>query len=374
MSHELRTPLNSIIALSGVLNRRLEEKIPKEEYGYIDIIIRNGRQLLEIINDILDLAKIEAGRDEIYLQKFNLGELISEVVEMITPQAHQKELKISLNLKSDITLTSDYNKCRHIMQNLMSNAVKFTDKGEIEITGQTTPESLIISVRDTGIGIDKEHIPFIFDEFHQADSSNTKRYGGSGLGLAIAKKYANLIGGDISVKSIIGEGSIFTVIIPLKINGSDNLQGLLDSNHITEIKGDINSIDIENSDPVRLLLVEDSEAGIIQIKDILEEEGYTIDVALNGVEAVDQISKAIPDAMILDLMMPEMDGFEVLKAIRGKEETSRLPVLILTAKYLSKEELSFLKHNNVHQLIRKGNVSREQLIKAIASLVKTIGR
>jgi signal transduction histidine kinase/HAMP domain-containing protein len=369
MSHELRTPLNSIIALSGVLNRRLEDKIPKEEYGYLDVITRNGKQLLDIINDILDLAKIEAGRDEINVRKFNLSELISEVVEMITPQANQKELKILVSGKESLTLSTDFSKCRHILQNLVSNAVKFTDTGEVEISVKTEQESLILSVRDTGIGIDKDLIPFIFDEFRQADSSNTKRYGGSGLGLAIAKKYANLIGGDITVKSEKGEGSVFTVTIPLTISGSDNFPNFSQS-AIMDLQKNETANFTKERNPVRILLVEDTEAAIIQMKDILEEVGYTIDVALNGVEAVEQISKTIPDAMILDLMMPEMDGFEVLKNIRGKEETSRLPVLILTAKYLSKEELSFLKHNNVHQLIHKGNVSREELINAIASLVK----
>ncbi|PKO99776.1 MAG: hybrid sensor histidine kinase/response regulator [Bacteroidetes bacterium HGW-Bacteroidetes-8] len=369
MSHELRTPLNSIIALSGVLNRRLEDKIPKEEYGYLDVITRNGKQLLDIINDILDLAKIEAGRDEINVKTFNLSELIAEVVEMITPVANQKGLKVIVSGEENLTLTTDFNKCRHILQNLMSNAVKFTDSGAVEISVKTKQESLILSVRDTGIGIEKDLIPFIFDEFRQADSSNTKRYGGSGLGLAIAKKYANLIGGDITVKSKKGEGSVFTITIPLTISGSDNFR---DFPHDSVIDSQINESTnfVEERDPVRILLVEDTEAAIIQMKDILEEVGYTIDVALNGVEAVEQISKTIPDAMILDLMMPEMDGFEVLKNIREKEETSRLPVLILTAKYLSKEELSFLKHNNVHQLIHKGNVSREELINAIASLVK----
>lgn len=374
MSHELRTPLNSIIALSGVLNRRLEDKIQKEEYGYLDIITRNGKQLLDLINDILDLAKIEAGRDEINVQKFNLSELIAEVTEMITPQAGPKEIRITVSGQENLSLKSDYNKCRHILQNLISNAVKFTDKGEVEVSVQTNQENLILSVRDTGIGIDKEHIPIIFDEFRQADSSNTKRHSGSGLGLAIAKKYANLVGGDITVESKKGEGSIFTVVIPLNLQELNNHRELTERESSPGIQTSENSQALKNCESARILLVEDTEASIIQIRDMLEGEGYTIDVATNGAEAVEQISQVIPDVMILDLMMPEMDGFEVLKSIRAKEETSHLPVLILTAKYLSKEELSFLKYNNVHQLIRKGNVSREQVIKAVAELVKSRGR
>lgn len=371
MSHELRTPLNSIIALSGVLTRRLDNKIPKEEFGYLDIITKNGRQLLDLINDILDIARIESGRVEIRLNSFDINDLVSEISDIVQPLAHQKNISFKL-LKSEsrLGLTSDYNKCRHIILNIVSNAVKFTESGEVAVKTERRGEFVRISVQDSGIGISKEHLPYIFDEFRQVDSGNTKKFGGSGLGLAIARKSANLIGADIRVKSKPGEGSLFIVDIPVGYFNEGEHE--FEENTIMDFqkpKPSFNNINYEavNSS---LLVVEDTDASIIQLRDILEEQGYSVEIAHNGGEALEKIGQKIPDAVILDLMMPEMDGFEVLRRIRGMEKTSRLPVLILTAKYLSKEELSFLKHNNVQQLIRKGNISKEDLLNAISELVK----
>ncbi|MHC1780283.1 MAG: ATP-binding protein [Bacteroidales bacterium] len=371
MSHELRTPLNSIIALSGVLSRRLDNKIPQEEFGYLDIITKNGKQLLDLINDILDIARIESGRVEIRLSSFDVNDLVKEITDLVHPLAQQKSITLKFTGSDNkIGLISDYNKCRHIVQNIISNAVKFTESGEVAIKTELRGEFARVSVQDSGIGISKEHLPYIFDEFRQADSGNTKKYGGSGLGLAIAKKSANLIGADIRVKSKIGEGSLFIVDIPL--NYFDEKQNDVVEHSYPEIQSA--KLSSYNTRPgvinSSVLIVEDTDASIIQLRDILEEEGYTIEVAHNGAEALDKIGQKIPDAVVLDLMMPEMDGFEALRRIRSMDKTSKLPVLILTAKYLSKEELSFLKHNNVQQLIRKGNISKEDLLNAISELVK----
>lgn len=371
MSHELRTPLNSIIALSGVLSRRLDNKIPQEEFGYLDIITKNGRQLLDLINDILDIARIESGRVEIKLTSFDVNDLVKEISDLVHPLAEQKNITLKFCSKDDkILLISDYNKCRHIVQNIVSNAVKFTESGEVAIKTELRGEFARVSVQDSGIGISGEHLPYIFDEFRQADSGNTKKYGGSGLGLAIAKKSANLIGADIRVKSKIGEGSLFIVDIPLNYfdeQQHDVIEHLSPERHSANTTISNGRPGVVNSS---VLIVEDTDASIIQLRDILEEEGYAIEIAHNGAEALDKIVQKIPDAVILDLMMPEMDGFEALRRIRSMEKTSRLPVLILTAKYLSKEELSFLKHNNVQQLIKKGNIRKEDLLNAISELVK----
>ncbi|MDP3453169.1 MAG: ATP-binding protein [Bacteroidales bacterium] len=356
MSHELRTPLNSVIALSGVLGRRLNGKIPPEEHGYLDVISRNGKQLLELINDILDLAKIESGREDLIMSVFNITTLIDEAVDMISPLAVQKGLTIKRETpEHEITVKSDYGRCRHIIQNILSNAVKFTIEGEITISSYKDGENAVIKVADTGIGIDKDHIPYIFDEFRQVDSTNSKSYGGSGLGLAIAKKNALLIGGEILVESTKGIGSIFTTLIPAYfVSPEESTTG-----QSKESSGSLR----------RILIVEDTEALVIQLRDILEEEGYIVDSAVNGVEALKKLSVKNPDALILDLMMPEMDGFETLKKIREQKRTSMIPILILTAKYLDREELSQLKHNNVQQLIRKGDISKDQLLKAVETMI-----
>jgi signal transduction histidine kinase/CheY-like chemotaxis protein len=370
MSHELRTPLNSVIALSGVLNRRLTGKIPEEEYSYLEVIERNGRHLLGLINDILDLSRIEAGREEVSLSHFSVKELVSTVVAMIEPQATEKHIALNNHVGDNLPpITSDLSKCQHILQNIVANAVKFTNEGSVDITAAVSGDELHITVTDTGIGIDKDQLRYIFDEFRQADERIARTFGGSGLGLSIAKKYALLLNGSISVESTRGKGSAFTLHLPLK-----------NSPQMAESQGDENK---EYSDPVirsdlssstakkdrTILVVEDSEPAIIQIKDILTGQGYQIRIARNGKEALERIEQALPDAMILDLMMPEMDGFAVLKMIRSDEKTAKIPVLILTAKHITKEELKVLRGNHIHQLIQKGDISRSGLLAEISRMV-----
>jgi len=370
MSHELRTPLNSVIALSGVLNRRLASRIPKEEYSYLEVIERNGKHLLELINDILDISRIEAGREDLEITKFDVNNLIAEVVSMIQPQAEQKKIEL-LHPAGDAELfiTGDADKCRHILQNLIGNAVKFTEKGRVEITAGSSGNNILIKVADTGIGISENHLEHIFDKFRQADGSTSRKFGGTGLGLAIARELAALLGGAIAVKSVPGRGSEFTLSLPLNYTAAN---GIIAAETVAGFKKTIRQTarkPAAGAPAKTILLVEDSEPAIIQMKEFLEAGGYGTLVARNGVEALEIIGKTVPDAMILDLMMPGVDGFEVLKTIREAELTAHVPVLILTAKHISKEELKFLKRNNIHQLIQKGNVNRAELLDTVASMV-----
>ncbi|NRT72262.1 response regulator [Clostridium beijerinckii] len=377
MSHELRTPLNSVIALSGVLSRRLMNKIPEEEYGYLEIIERNGKNLLNLINDVLDISRIEAGREEIEITKFNVNNMIEEIAALLEPQAAHKELNIVQESRdSNLFISSDIDKCRHILQNLIGNAIKFTESGRILISTEMSENGIQIKVKDTGIGIPKEHLPYIFDEFRQADGSTSRRYGGTGLGLAIAKKYANLLGGTISVESEPGEGSEFTVILPQNYSAENKIEEKADE---AEIKYPINKSivepvnkkinpDSDNMDKT-ILLVDDNESAIIQIKDLVEEMGHKVLIAKDALEAFEIIEDIIPDAMVLDLMMPDIDGFRLLESIRNAEPTAHVPVLVLTAKHITKEELKELKRNHIHQLIQKGDVNRKDLQNAVNSML-----
>lgn len=365
MSHELRTPLNSVIALSGVLNRRLANTIPPEEFAYLEIIERNGKNLLLLINDILDLSRIEAGFEEISVSRFDFRELADEIVAMLEPLVLEKNIALLGEIPDDLPpISSDWVKCRHILQNLVGNAVKFTERGQVTLSARYVDNEIQVAVTDTGIGIAAEHLPYIFDEFRQADDSASRKYGGTGLGLAIAKKYARLLGGSITVVSAVGQGSTFTLRIPL-------LQELPNAAQTSQVP----HLSIEQSTPAPLghgqsiLVVEDGEPAIIQLTDILTRQGYRLQIARNGKEALEQIERAVPDAMILDLMMPEVDGFQVLQAVRGQLLTAHLPVLILTAKHVTKDELSFLKGNNVHQLIQKGDINKDGLLAAVARMV-----
>jgi signal transduction histidine kinase len=223
MSHELRTPLNSVIALSGVLNRRLANKISDEENNFIKVIERNGKLLLSLINDILDISRIEAGREEVELSQFNVCDQVNDVVNTIQPQASEKNITLT-NASGDceLKIISDVKKFHHILQNLIGNAVKFTETGGVTITVKKLSDTIQVSVTDTGIGIDAAHLPHIFDEFRQADGSTSRKFGGTGLGLAIAKKYAALLGGTITVESTPGIGSVFTLLLPVSFFKPDS--------------------------------------------------------------------------------------------------------------------------------------------------------
>jgi len=383
MSHELRTPLNSVIALSGVLHRRLRGTVPSEEHGYLEIIERNGRQLLELINDILDLSRIEAGKEELSLSRFSVQDLAREVAATLEPQAREKDLALNNLVGADLPLLlSDFSKCRHILQNLVGNAVKFTESGRVEIAADPVDGGIQLRVTDTGIGIAPEHIPHIFDEFRQAEESTSRRFGGTGLGLAIARKYALLLRGHIAVESAPGRGSTFIVTLPLSLPlpAPDAPRapltpvgpGLSSRSGPAEISakqpaGAMAPTAAERT-PV-ILLVEDSEPAVIQITDILAEQGYELQVARDGRKALDHIAQMPPDALILDLMMPGVDGFQVLRSLRETERTAHLPVLILTAKHITLEELSVLRGNHIQQLIQKGDINKAELQAAVEKMV-----
>ncbi|MEI8387982.1 MAG: response regulator, partial [Verrucomicrobiota bacterium] len=395
MSHELRTPLNSVIALSGVLGRRLAKAIPEQEFGYLEIIERNGKALLSLINDLLDISRIEAGGEDIAVSHFSVRELAGEIADMVGPQAREKKIDLLNAVPADLPLlASDPDKCRHILQNLVGNAVKFTERGQVTITAEIRDQKseirdqksgfpishfpFRISVKDTGIGIAADQLPYIFDEFRQADGSTSRKYGGTGLGLAIAKKYALLLGGDITVESVPGQGSTFTLRLPLDLPQGER------ASRPFELEGDAPSAPRNKSDgteaipPAKgsggrrgqdILLVEDNEPAIIQMTHLLKAEGYRVRVARDGQEGLAQIGLALPAAMILDLMMPHVDGFQVLQAIRAEERTAQLPVLILTAKHVTKEELNVLKGNHIYQLIQKGDINKHELLAAVAKMV-----
>ena len=369
MSHELRTPLNSVISLASVLNRRLRGAIPEEEYSYLGVIERNGKHLLSIINDILDLSRIEAGKEEISLSLFNIQQVVAEVVEMIEPQAQEKGIALLSHVTSDLpNISSDMSKCRHILQNIVANSVKFTKEGKVEIKATRTDDEIHIAVTDTGIGIAADQLHYIFDEFRQGDETTSRQQGGTGLGLAIAQKYAKLVGGSIAVVSRPGKGSTFTLRLPL-VNDQSKTDTETEFLEFGDVAKSPEQSIWSMHQGKRILLVEDSEPAIIQMKDILTEQGYQIQVARSGKMALENIEKILPDGIILDLMIPEMDGFQILKTIRSVENTSQIPVLILTAKQISKEELKFLKGNHIFQLIQKGAIGKTELLAAVGNMV-----
>ena len=365
MSHELRTPLNSIIALSGILQRKAKDQLPREEYEYINVISQSGKALLEMINDILDIAKIESGTVELDYEILNVNTLIAEINAIQKPLADQKNIELKHKAADEeIFLSTDRIKLRQILQNLLTNGIKFTDSGFVEIFAEKKDRDIVITVSDTGIGIAPEHQAQIFEEFKQADSGTTRKYGGTGLGLSISRKYTELLGGRLELSSAVGKGSVFTLSLPITYipADSDDLQSkpvFPTSAPSRALKDDVKGL--PDKGPGKLLLIEDSHPALIQVKDILLQEGLVIDVAENGEDAFEKLQSDIPDCIILDLMMPKVDGFTVLKKLRSDARTENIPVVILTAKYLTLEERSELKRNHIYEIIQKGNVDADTL-------------
>lgn len=340
MSHELRTPLNSVIALTGVLNRRLAEKISDEELSYLEVIERNGKLLLALINDILDISRIESGREEVEISGFNINTVIADIVNMIEPIAKTQNIGLfHTGSSSEINITSDMDKCHHILQNLISNAVKFTENGKVEITAFQNGDKIAITVTDTGIGISEDHLPYIFDQFRQADGSTSRRFGGSGLGLSIAQKYANLLGGIVEVTSSPEKGSIFTLTLPLKYDAATAIS-LMESNsdynpaaeqiftihNPGKLPRELQSIE---GNPV-ILVVEDNPDNMITVKAILGKN-YTILEAVNGQEGIEMANKYKPNLILMDIALPIIDGIEAFNAIRNNIKLQHIPIIALTA-------------------------------------------
>ena len=373
MSHELRTPLNSIMALSRVLITQTKQTLEDEEFGYLEIIERNGKRLLTLINDILDLSKIEAGKMDIKPRAVKLKPLLTTVKENLQTLADKKNLLISVRTTSKVSeIETDELRLHQILTNILSNAIKFTEKGEIKIRTKNDDKSVFISVEDSGIGISEKDIETIFDEFRQVDGSSTRAFEGTGLGLAIARKLTAALNGKLTVKSTVGKGSLFTLEIPIKWKGDFTIDKSIKLKEIdgrllatqSKLKGEN---DHEPS-KYKILMVEDHEEAIIQVKNVLIKEGYEVDVAPGGKEALDYMSKTIPDGIILDLMMPDIDGFEVLNSIRNKDKTRGIPVLVLTAKDLSPSDIKKLKSNNVQQLVQKGDINILGLVSKVRNM------
>ena len=322
MSHELRTPLNSVMALSRVLIMQTKEKISEEEANYLEIIERNGKQLLSLINDILDLSKIEAGRMDVSPKMFSLKSAIEVIMESLEPLAEEKGIEITQQIPEDLPrIESDESRVHQILQNIIGNGVKFTNKGSVAVSVSSDTEKVYIEVKDTGIGISNKDLPYIFEEFRQVDGSSSRPFEGTGLGLTIAYKAAKMLGGDISVESAPGKGTTFTVTLPLKWEGIAAVYGPI----ITKSPSETIS---EGQKTV--LVVDDDPNVVAMISKYLSGEGYNTITATSGKKALELAETHRPFAITLDVIMPEMDGWEVLQNLKKNPVTADIPVIIVS--------------------------------------------
>jgi len=320
MSHELRTPLNSVMALSRVLIMQAKNKLSEDEANYLQIIERNGKNLLSLINDILDLSKIEAGKMDISPKLFSIRSTIETIIERLELLAEDKGLKINLIIPDDLPMIeSDESRIHQILQNLIGNAVKFTEKGEVTVSVNFDIEKINIEIIDSGIGISKKDLPHIFEEFRQVDGSSSRRYEGTGLGLAIVYKAAKMLGGNISVRSEPGLGSTFTLNLPIKWRGGKAL-----SDPVVFKKSNAESLTKKT-----VLAVDDEPDILVMISDYLSDD-YNVITTISGKEAIKLARIHQPFAITLDVIMPDMDGWEVLQQLRQNPETKDIPVIIVS--------------------------------------------
>ncbi|HEV7861512.1 MAG TPA: response regulator, partial [Acidimicrobiia bacterium] len=479
MSHELRTPLNAIIGYSEMLEEEATDAGQDDLLPDLGKIRSAGRHLLGVINDVLDLSKIEAGKTDLYLETFPVATLIDEVADTVRPLTEENGNRLEVRKADGLgEMHSDLTKVRQILLNLAGNASKFTEAGTVTLGARRQGDEVVFEVADTGIGIAPEHMDRLFLPFSQAESSTTRRFGGTGLGLVISRRFCQMLGGEVTVESEVGVGSAFTVRLPAQIgdgpaaltaadplrdapvtadrNGSavlvieDDanvrrlLEGVLaeEGYRVVSAKGEAGTVELarrlhpdaitldlalpslagwnllaaikadsELSDtPVIVLLVVDETAGVplgatdyltkpvqrdrllamlrthcsdrtapvLVVEDdaatremlqrMLEREGFSVAEAADGRAGLERLAEHLPSLILLDLLMPEMNGFEFLTELQARPEWRSIPVVVVTAKDLTAEEHARLS-GRVAEVLRKGAYSRERLLSEVRQRV-----
>ena len=476
MSHELRTPLNAILLYCELLVDETRELGHETLISDLDKIEKAGRHLLSLIDNILDLSKIEAGRMTVFLEDCDIPRMLADISSTIQPLIARNRNVLAVEADPSLQIIhSDLKLLRQTIYNLLNNASKFTQDGTISLGVHVDPDDdrfICFEVRDSGIGMDAEQVARIFHEFTQADESTTRKYGGTGLGLALCRRFTALLGGDIRVASRVGEGSSFTARFPrvsaplpaqaqpagtrphalrrgkvlvieddpplrdaisqilvkegfwvaVARHGPDCLDmihtlhphviildvasdGLGACRLLVEIqeRADLKRIPIvviammddhpmgftleagqflqkpvsrdqlleavlrvlPGGTPLPVLVVEDDEATREGLQRILEGQGMAVELAKNGTQALQRLQSAPPGLILLDLMMPEMDGFQLMEACQSRAEWRKIPVVVVTAKDLTPEDLARLRRPQVQKILRKGNYSKDELVETV---------
>lgn len=330
MSHEIRTPMNGII---GTCSLMTETKLTKKQTAYLNTITNSSEALLQIINDILDFSKIEAGKLDFEILSFDLIALMEEIKDVMSVNvASGVQLKLQYSPDIPHYVFGDPGRIRQIMSNLLSNAIKFTLEGEIKISIDSSvvegeKHKFTISVEDSGIGIPENKLEHVFDKFGQAEESTTRKFGGTGLGLSICSKLVEIMGGEISVESVSGEGSTFSFTMYLALSSVEETGEIAQSQNMADLK----KIKFDN---VRVLLAEDNRTNMMMVTEILEQCGCHVTPARNGFEVIELETKETFDLIFMDCRMPEMDGYDATRLIRDREQREKLnhtPIVALTA-------------------------------------------
>ncbi|BAQ61728.1 sensory transduction histidine kinase [Geminocystis sp. NIES-3708] len=330
MSHELRTPLNAIIGYSELLKEEAEEMGEEEFVSDLNKIEGAGKHLLGLINDILDISKIEAGRMELYLENVEIKPLIQEIMTTIQPLIEKNHNTLTINYPENVgSMYGDVTKFRQILFNLLSNANKFTEKGtvylDIQLYNEEKKDWLDIQVRDTGIGMTPEQLGKLFQAFSQADASTTRKYGGTGLGLMITKKFCEMMGGEISVESEPGVGSTFKIKLPIRV-GEDQQEEIISPENNLSSTSDPTLTNAENI----VLLIDDDPTTHDIITRFLTQEGFKIVATVDPEEGLQLAKEIHPSAIILDVIMPKIDGWSILTRLKADPKLASIPVIMAT--------------------------------------------
>ncbi len=366
MSHELRTPLNAIIGLTEMLKEDALDDELDDFVEPLDRVFNAGKHLLALINDVLDLSKIEAGRIELFNETFELKLIIDEIVKTSQPLADKNNNKLNVNFQKQLdTVTADQTRVKQIILNLISNACKFTERGEITLKVEKkknkSGDLIAISVSDTGIGMTKEQMNRLFNSFVQADSSTTRKYGGTGLGLTISKQLAIMMGGDVTVRSEMNKGTTFTAtFLADYLGASEDIK----NKKLTQSSLIENVVSIENQNAKTILIIDDDPTVSELIKRQLTKDAYNVVIANNGKEGIELARKIKPNLITLDILMPEMDGWSVLRTLKADPEVSKIPVVM--ASILDEKNKGF--SLGAADFVSKP-IEKDRLINSIQSLI-----
>lgn len=364
MSHELRTPLNSILILSKNLAENDEHNLTDDQMESANVISESGTQLLTLINDILDLSKIEAGKLELSKELFPISDMVTYLRRVFLPQSERKKLEFEIEIASDVpeNIYTDKQRLTQVLTNLLTNAIKFTDLGGVKVLFEKADENLKISVTDTGIGIPAEKLEHIFGAFQQLDGSTSRKYGGSGLGLAISRNLAQLLGGEITVTSTVGEGSQF--VVELRNLFAGVLRRESDKNTASSMA--IKPVAAkEATSEKNILLIEDDTRLLAILGRMITALGFKPISAESAEKGLEEIAKNEITGIFLDLGLPKMSGMELLKHLKANEKTAHIPVFIMSGS----EDTGQAKTLGALGFLKKP-VTRDTIIESLKTMVQ----
>jgi signal transduction histidine kinase/ActR/RegA family two-component response regulator len=357
VSHEFRTPVNSILALARILLHRLDGELTDEQEKQVRYICQAADQLATLIDDLLDLRKVEAGKIQLRIESFSAADLLAALRGMFKPLVTSDKVALIIDDPDELPqLHTDQGKVSQILRNLISNALKFTIRGSVRVTCRLTQDghTILFEVADTGIGIAPENHRRIFDEFSQVENPLQRTVKGTGLGLPLSQRLAGLLGGSIELRSQLGGGATFTLAIPLRLDGERAADSLAQSAATTTTVLD------------RVLIIDDNEIERYTLRQFLPSSRYEVLEAGGGYDGLRLARQSRPDIIFLDLMMPDIHGFEVLKMLKAIDDTRRIPVILFTSQRLN--EVDSEKSAAADALLMKNELSRD----AVASAMERI--